>query len=61
VKKLVVDVCSLFDSPKALNFSTNASKLLKNGDCHSNKETNHIKVMFDNNLLRSSTWVNPFG
>jgi len=57
VKGLVVDVCSLFDSPKvALNFSTNASKLFKN-----DIPTNHIKAMFNNNLPMSLTWVKLLG
>jgi len=59
---LMLDVCSLFECPKvALNFSRNVSKLLSKGDWHCNKVANQTKVVLDNKMWMSPTWVRPIG
>jgi hypothetical protein len=48
---LFVDVHSLSKSSKmALKFSTNVSKLFNNGDWHSNKGANYVKVVPDSKV-----------
>jgi hypothetical protein len=41
--------------------STNAPKLFKSGNLWSNKGTNHIRTMLDNDLLMSPTRLSHFG
>lgn len=40
--------------------SKNASKLFLNGNLWSNKGTNRVRVMLDNDVLMNPTWVEPF-
>jgi hypothetical protein len=42
-----------------LNFSKNASKSLSEGDLCSNKGANQAKVVLDNKMPMSSTWIGP--
>jgi hypothetical protein len=59
---LMLNVCSLFESPKlAWNFSRNTSKLLNKGDWCSNKGANQARVMLNNKVLMNRTWVRPIG
>jgi len=52
---LFIVVHSLFESPKmALNCSTNVSKLFNDGDWHSNKGANHIEVVPNSKVLKST-------
>jgi len=55
---LMQNMCSLFECSKlALNFSKNASKSLSEGDLCSNKGANQRKVVLDNKMPMSSTWI----
>jgi hypothetical protein len=53
---------SLSEFPNvALKFSRNASKSLSKGDYHSNKGANKTKVVLNNKMSISPTWVGPVG
>jgi hypothetical protein len=57
---LMLDVDYLSKSPKvALNFSRNASKLLSKGDWCSKKNASQVRVVLDNKVPMSLTWVGP--
>jgi hypothetical protein len=57
-----MDVHSLFEFLKmAKKSSRNASKLLNNGDQHSNKVVEQVNVVFNNNPLVGLTWARSFG
>ncbi len=59
---LLMDVHSLFEFLKmAKKSSRNASKLLNNGDQHSNKVVEQVNVVFNNNPLVGLTWARSFG
>ncbi len=59
---LLIDVHSLLEFSKvALNSSINTSRSFNNGDYHSNKSANHVKVMPNSNVLIRPTWTRPFG
>jgi hypothetical protein len=61
VHNLLVDVCSLFESPKKTpNYSRNASKLFKRGYWHSKKGANHVTIMSNNRVLTNPTSVWSF-
>jgi hypothetical protein len=62
VHNLVVIICYLSKLQKeAPNFSKNASKLFYKGDWLSKKGANHVKIVLNNKVPMSLTWVWSFG
>jgi hypothetical protein len=59
---LMLDVCSLSKFPKVtLNFSINASKMSSKGDWCFNKGVNQVRVMLNNKVPMSPTWIGLVG